>query len=214
MVNHRNISAGEYRWRVQLASLRHGEMTQHVNHFHYYVDHVLKLGFIISQTIALAKHLGLFLNILITHSSCFPKCCEVVTTLHEQFGQVEDLWFDSHIVRVTIFIQPQLKTWPCFVPQSFVTSSVISVVSVANTPASVHRSFLFWTCAYYFLLLSPWARGRNFPYRYHLWWQRLVMIFIISHVSAIYFDMIALSGWQLKIVMSSYIPTPNEMLPY
>ena len=58
--------------------------------------------------------------------------------------------------------------------------------------------------------ISPWARGRNFTYRYHLWWQRLVMIFIIGHVSAIYFDMIALSGWQLKIVMSSFIPTPNE----
>ena len=65
MVNHRNISAGESRWRVQLASLRHGEMTQHLN------------------------HLGEFLNILITHINCFPKCCEVVTTLHEQFGQVE-----------------------------------------------------------------------------------------------------------------------------
>ena len=58
---------------------------------------------------------------------------------------------------------------------------------------------------------SPWARGRNFTYRYHLWWQRLVMIFRIGHVSAIYFDMIALSGWQLKIVMSSFMPTPNEM---
>ena len=60
-----------------------------------------------------------------------------------------------------------------------------------------------------FTLYSPWARGRNFTYRYHLWWQRLVMIFIIGHVSAIYFDMIALSGWQLKIVMSYFIPTPN-----
>ncbi len=39
------------------------------------------------------------------------------------------------------------------------------------------------------------------------------MIFIIGQVSAIYVDMIALSGWQLKIVMSSFIPTPNEMLP-
>ena len=57
---------------------------------------------------------------------------------------------------------------------------------------------------------SPWARGRNFTYWYHLWWQRLVMIFRIGHVSAIYFDMIALSGWQLKIVMSSFIPTPKE----
>ena len=115
---------------------------------------MLKLGFIISKTIALAKHLGGFLNILITHNNCFPKCCEVVTTLHEQFGQVKGLWFDSHIVMVTIFIQPQLKTWPRFVPQSFVTSSVISVVSVAYKPASTHRSFLFWTCAYYFLLIG------------------------------------------------------------
>ena len=130
-----------------------GEMTQHLNHFHYDVDHVMKLGFIISQTIALAKHLGGFLNILITHNNCFPMCCEVVTTLHEQFSQVEGLWFDSHIVMVTMFIQPQLKTWPHFVPQSFATS-MISVVSVAYIPASVHRSFLFWTCAYYFLLLG------------------------------------------------------------
>ena len=61
--------------------------------------------------------------------------------------------------------------------------------------------------------ITPWARGRNFTYRYHLWWQRLVTIFRIGHVSAIYFDMIALSGWLLKIVMSSFIPTPNEMLP-
>ena len=36
------------------------------------------------------------------------------------------------------------------------------------------------------------------------------MIFRIGHVSAIYFDMIDLSGWQLKIVMSSFIHTPNE----
>ena len=156
MVNHRNISAGESRWRVQLAFLSLAEMTQHLNHFHYYVDHVLKLGFIISQTIALAKHLGGFLNILITHNNCLTKCYEVVTTPHEQFGQLrlEGLWFHSHIVMETIFIQPQLKTWPRFVPQSFVTSSVISVVSVPYTPASVHRSFLFWTCAYYFLLLG------------------------------------------------------------
>ena len=133
MVNHRNISAGESRWRVQLASLRHGEMTQHLN------------------------HLGEFLNIVITHNNCFPKCCEVVTTLHEQFGQVEGLWFDSHIVMVTIFIQPQLKTWPCFVPHCFVTSSVISVVSVAYSPASVLRSFLFWTCAYYFCRIDPYS---------------------------------------------------------
>ncbi len=61
MVNHRNISAGESRWRVQLAFLSI-EMTQHLNHFHYYIDHVLKLGFIISQSIALAKHLGGLLN--------------------------------------------------------------------------------------------------------------------------------------------------------
>ena len=154
MVNHGHISAGESWWRVQLAFFSLGEMTQHLNHFHYYVDHVLKLGFIISQTIALAKHLGGFLNILITHNNCFPKWCEVVTTLHEQFGQVEGLWFDSHIVMVTIFIQPQLQSWPRFVPQSFVTSSVISVVSVAYTPALVHMSFLCWTCAYYFLLLG------------------------------------------------------------
>ncbi len=154
MVNHRNISAGESKWRVQLAFVGLGEMTQHLNHFHYYVDHVLKLGFIISQTIALAKQLGGFLNILIIHNNCFPKCCEVVTTLHEQFGQVEGLWFDSHIVIVTIFIQPQLRTWPRFVPQSFMTYIVISVVSVAYIPASVHRSFLFWTCAYYFLLIG------------------------------------------------------------
>ena len=139
---------------VQLAFLSIGERTQHLNHFHYYVDHVLKLGFIISQTIALAKHLGGFLNILITHNNCFPKCCEVVTTLHEQFGQVEGLWFDSHIAMVAIFIQPQLTTWQRFVPQSFVTSSVISVVSGAYTPASVQKSFLFWTSSYYFLLLG------------------------------------------------------------
>ena len=47
MVNHRNISAGVSRWRVQLAFLSLGEMTQHLNHFHYYVDRVLKLGFIL-----------------------------------------------------------------------------------------------------------------------------------------------------------------------
>ena len=72
MVNHRNISAGESRWRVQLASLSLGEMKQCLNHFHYDVDHRLKLG--LSQIIALAKHLRGFLNILNTHD-CFPKCC-------------------------------------------------------------------------------------------------------------------------------------------
>ena len=58
--------------------------------------------------------------------------------------------------------------------------------------------------------ISPWAIGRHFTYRYHLWWQRLLVIFRIHHVSAIYFDMIAISGWQLKIVMSSFMHTPNE----
>ena len=83
-------------------------------------------------------------NILVgsyTFSLLTTTVSQTVTTLHEQFGQVEGLWFDSYIVMVTIFIQPQLKTCPRFVPQSFVTSSVISVVSVAYTPASVHRSF-------------------------------------------------------------------------
>ena len=50
MVNHRNISAGESRWRVQLASISLGEIKQHLNHCHYYVDHRLKLG--VSQFIA------------------------------------------------------------------------------------------------------------------------------------------------------------------
>ena len=62
--------------------------------------------------------------------------------------------------------------------------------------------------------VSSWARGRHFTYRYHLWWQRLVIIFRIGRVSGIYFDMIALSGWQLKIVMSSFIHTPNETRSY
>ena len=57
---------------------------------------------------------------------------------------------------------------------------------------------------------NPWARGRNFTYWYHLWWQRLVMIFRIGHVSAIYFDMIALWGWQLQIDMSSLYPHPMK----
>ena len=43
----------------------------------YYIDHRLKLG--LTQSIALAKHLRGFLNILITHNDCFPKFCEIVT---------------------------------------------------------------------------------------------------------------------------------------
>ena len=43
-----------------------------------------------------------------------------------------------------------------------------------------------------------------------LWWQRLATIFKIGHVYVIYFDMTALSGWQLNIIMSSFIPTPYE----
>ena len=124
MVNHRNISAGESRWRVQLASLSLGEIKHHLNHYHYYVDHRLKLG--LTQIIALAKHLRGFLNILITHNDCFPKFCEVVTTLHEQFGQVKGLWFDNHIVIITIFSQPQFKPWPRFVPQSIMSVGVLS----------------------------------------------------------------------------------------
>ena len=38
------------------------------------------------------------------------------------------------------------------------------------------------------------------------------MIFRIGNVSAIYFDVIALSGWQLKIVMSSFIPPPMKRI--
>ena len=66
MVNHRNISA-ESRRRVHLASLSLGEIKQHLNHFHYYVDRRLKLG--LTQIIALAKHLREFLNILIAHNA-------------------------------------------------------------------------------------------------------------------------------------------------
>ena len=124
MVNHRNILAGESMWRVQLASLSLGEMKQHLNHFHYYVDHRLKLG--LSRSIALAKHLRGFLNILITHNDCFPKCCEVVKTLHEQLGQVKGLWFDTPIVIVTIFSPPQFKPRSRFVPQSFICQLVSS----------------------------------------------------------------------------------------
>ena len=37
---------------------------------------------------------------------------------------------------------------------------------------------------------SLWARSRNFTYRYHIWWQRLVMIFIIGHVCVIQFHIV------------------------
>ena len=30
------------------------------------------------------------------------------------------------------------------------------------------------------LAYSPWARSRKFTYRYHFWWQRLVMTFRIG----------------------------------
>ena len=56
----------------------------------------------------------------------FPKCCEVVTTLHEQIGQVKGLWFDTHIVIMTIFSQPEFKSWPLFVSQSFICQLVSS----------------------------------------------------------------------------------------
>ena len=137
MVNHRNISARESRWRVQLASLSLGEMKQHLNHFHYYVDHRLKLG--LSRSIALAKHLRGFLNILITHNDCFPKCCEVVTTLDEQLGQDKGLWFDTHIVIMAIFSQPQLKPLPRFVPQSFICQLVSSRSMVYVVGVDIQR---------------------------------------------------------------------------
>ena len=55
MVNqlYRNTSAGKAMWRVQLADLSLGEIKQHLNSFHYYVDHRLKLGY--SQINAIAK---------------------------------------------------------------------------------------------------------------------------------------------------------------
>ena len=47
-------------------------LKQYLNHFHYYVDHRLKLR--VTTIIAFAKHLRDFLNILITHNDCFhPK---------------------------------------------------------------------------------------------------------------------------------------------
>ena len=101
--------------RFQLAFLSLGEIKQHLNHFHYYVDHRLTLG--LSQGIGLAKYIRGFLNIIITHNECFPKCCEVVATLHEQLGQVTGFWFDTHIVIMNMFSQPQFKPWPRFVPQ-------------------------------------------------------------------------------------------------
>ena len=100
MVNHRHISVGESRLRVQLVSLSLGKIKQHLNHF------PLLCGPQAAEIIALAKHLRGLLNILITHNDCFPKCCEVVTTLHQQLGQVKGLWFDTHIVIMTIFSQP------------------------------------------------------------------------------------------------------------
>ena len=38
------------------------------------------------------------------------------------------------------------------------------------------------------------------------------MIFRIGTVSALYFDVIAFSGWQLKIVMSSFVPPPMKRI--
>ena len=91
MVNHINISAGESIWRVQLASLSLGEIKQHLIHFHCHDDHRLTLG--LTPSIALAKHIRGFLNILlITHNDCFPKFCEAVITLHEELGQVKGLY--------------------------------------------------------------------------------------------------------------------------
>ena len=119
MVNRRNISAGESSWRISVLV-----KSSSLNHFHNYVVHMLTLG--LTQLIALAKHLRGLLNILITHNDCIPKCCEVVTTLHEQLVQVKGLWFDTHIVIMTIFSQPQFKPWPRFVAQSFIFQLVFS----------------------------------------------------------------------------------------
>ena len=80
----------------------------------------------LTKSIALAKHLRGFLNILITHSDCFPKCCEVVTTLLEQLSQVNALRFVTHIVIMTSFSQLQFKPWQRFVPQRFICQVVSS----------------------------------------------------------------------------------------
>ena len=68
MVNHRHISAVESRWRVQLAYL--GEIKQHLNHFHYCIDHRLKV--LLSPNIFVSS--GTLSLLTMT------KCCEVVTT--------------------------------------------------------------------------------------------------------------------------------------
>ena len=108
MVNHRNILAVESRWRVQLASLSLGEIKQHLNHLHYYVENRLKLG--LTQSIALAKHLRGFLNILIT------------TTISQSVARLSPL-FTNSLVRLIMTImylsQPQFKLWRRFVPHTF-----------------------------------------------------------------------------------------------
>ena len=136
-----------------------------------------------------------------------------------------ELWYLRRVLRVS-WMEIKTNIWiienikPEWTPESRVTKAALSYVGHVVRAAGMEDDVMLGRMngtrsrgrprqRWLDTLNSPWARGRNFTYRYHLWWQRLVMIFIIGHVSAIYFDMIALSGWQLKIVMSSFIHTPN-----
>ena len=114
MVNHRNISAGESRLRVQLAYISLDEIKRHLNHFHYYFDHRLKL--LLSPNIFVGS---------LTFSLLTKTVSQSVVRLSPLFTN-SLVWFDTHIMIMTIFRQPEFKSWPLFVPQSFICQLVSS----------------------------------------------------------------------------------------
>ena len=85
----------------------------YLNHFHYYIDHMLKLR--VTQIIAFAKRLRDFLKFLLLTTNVSQS----VVMFSPLFTNSLLRWFDNHIVIMTIFSQPQFKHWPRFVPQSF-----------------------------------------------------------------------------------------------
>ena len=118
MVNHRHISAGESRLRVQRASLSLGEIKQHLNHSHYYVDHRLKL--LLSPNIFLGSWTFSLLTLTV-----FQSVVRLSPLFANSLVRLSACGL-THIVIMTIFSQPEFKSWPLYVSQSFICQLVSS----------------------------------------------------------------------------------------
>ena len=129
-------------------------------------------------------------QIIISSSSLLKKLCRRAvfrTSTHQCCIDVTRYVNNNVYKRQCNPLNQTIIKWTGFIIQFPHTAS--SPYVIMNVAFIITTHSLYPHCISSFVAFSPWARGRHFTYRYHLWWQMLVVIFRIGHVSF---------GWRLR----------------